>query len=254
MIVMSIKLPLSIALIVLSIEAGAADLVVSAAASLAAALNEAKPVFESMHPDIRVYYNFAASGTLARQIEVGAPADVFISASSQAMDQLQEHHRIIDGSRINLLSNEMVLIAPRGSDEVRFKGFEDLSKAARIAVGDPGFVPAGQYAIQILVHLGLLEKLRPKLVYGQDVRQVLEYVARKEVDAGIVFATDATLLPDKVERIAQAPSGSHKPILYPGAILAGSRNPEQARIFMVFLSSVQGRMLFKNHGFDWALK
>ncbi len=253
MVAMSIRPVLWIVLIVLSFEAGAADLTVSAAASLTAVLNEAKPVFESTHPGIRLYYNFAASGTLARQIDAGAPADIFISASSQSMDQLQAHHRILDGTRINLLSNEMVLIVPKG-EGARLKGFEDLPKAVRIAVGNPGFVPAGQYANQILVHLGLLESLRPKLVYGQDVRQVLEYVVRKEVDAGIVFATDAALLRDKVEPVARAPAGSHQPILYPVAILVGARNPEQARIFLDFLSSVPGRELFEKHGFDWALK
>ncbi len=167
-------------------QAGAADLVVSAAASLTAALNDIKPVFEASHPGTRLFYNFAASGILARQIEGGAPVDVFISAAPQPMDQLQAHGRILDGTRIGLLSNELVLVVPQGA-QGRIKGFEDLSGAARIALGDPGFVPAGQYAQQILRYLGLWESLRPRLIYGQDVRQVLEYVARAEVDAGIVL-------------------------------------------------------------------
>jgi molybdate transport system substrate-binding protein len=229
------------------------DLVVSAAASLAATLNEAKPLFEQKHPGTRLFYNFAASGILARQIEGGAPVDVFISASPQPMDQLQVRRLVLEGTRIGLLSNELVLVVPR-QDQGRIKGFSDLSGAGRIAMGDPGFVPAGQYAMEILRHLGLWESLRPKLIYGQDVRQVLEYVARAEVDAGIVFATDAALMPDRVTRVARAPVGSHQPVLYPAAVMVQSKHPEQARAFLDFLTRPEARALFEKHGFDWALK
>ncbi|MHB8354533.1 MAG: molybdate ABC transporter substrate-binding protein [Burkholderiales bacterium] len=244
---------LGVALFFCAVEAGAVDLVVSAAASLAAALNEIKPAFEATHPDTRLFYNFAASGILARQIEGGAPVDVFISASPQPMDQLQSHRQILDGTRIGLLSNELVLVVPKEAHG-RPRGFADLSSADRIAIGDPGFVPAGQYAVQILRYLGLWESLRSRLIYGQDVRQVLEYVARAEVDAGIVFATDATLLPDKVTRVASAPVGSHQPVLYPAAVMIQTRHPEQARAFLDFLTRPQARALFEKHGFDWALK
>jgi molybdate transport system substrate-binding protein len=235
------------------VKAVAVDLVVSAAASLATPLNEAKPVFEATHPGTHLFYNFAASGILARQIEGGAPVDVFISASPQPMDQLQAHRQVLEGTRIGLLSNELVLVVPKGAQR-RVKGFSDLSSAERIAVGDPGFVPAGQYAMEVLRHLGLWESLRPKLVYGQDVRQVLEYVARTEVDAGIVFATDAALMPDRVALVARAPAGSHQPVLYPAAVMVQSKSPEQARAFLEFLTRPEARALFEKHGFDWALK
>ncbi len=250
---MNTKILLGVVLLFWGIGAVAADLVVSAAASLAATLNEARPVFEATHPGTRLFYNFAASGILARQIEGGAPVDVFISASPQPMDQLQAHRLVREGTRIGLLSNELVLVVPKGA-QGRFKGFSDLSSAERVAMGDPGFVPAGQYAREILRHLGLWESLRPKLIYGQDVRQVLEYVARAEVDAGIVFATDAALMPDKVTLLARAPAGSHQPVLYPASVMAQSKNPEQARAFLEFLTRPEARALFEKHGFDWALK
>ena len=244
---------LGVALFFCAVEAGAVDLVVSAAASLAAALNEIKPAFEATHPDTRLFYNFAASGVLARQIEGGAPVDVFISASPQPMDQLQAHRQILGGTRIGLLSNELVLVVPKAAGG-RLKGFADLPNADRIAIGDPGFVPAGQYAMEILRHLGLWDALRPRLIYGQDARQVLEYVARAEVDAGIVFVTDAVLMPDKVTRVARAPAGSHQAVLYPVAVMTQSKNPEQARAFIDFLTRPEARALFEKHGFDWALK
>ncbi len=237
----------------LAAQAGAVDLVVSAAASLSAALNELKPAFEATHPDTRLFYNFAASGVLARQIEGGAPVDVFISAATQPMDQLQAHRQILNETRIALLSNELVLVVPKGA-RARLKGFADLPSADRIAIGDPGFVPAGQYATQILRYLGLWDSLRSRLIYGQDARQVLEYVAREEVDAGIVFATDAALMPNKVTRVARAPAGSHQGALYPAAVMAQSKNPEQARAFLNFLTRPEARTLFEKHGFEWALK
>ena len=242
-----------VVLFFLGAQAGAVDLVVSAAASLSVALNELKPVFEAAHPGTRLYYNFAASGILARQIEGGAPVDVFISASPQPMDQLQAHRQILGGTRIGLLSNELVLVVPKAAGE-RLKGFADLPSADRIAIGDPGFVPAGQYAMEILRHLGLWDALRPRLIYGQDARQVMEYVARAEVDAGIVFVTDAVLMPDKVTRVARAPAGSHQAVLYPVAVMTQSKNPEQARAFIDFLTHPEARALFEKHGFDWALK
>ena len=250
---MNAKWLVALALFFGGAQAHAVDLVVSAAASLAAALNDIKPAFEAAHPGTRVFYNFAASGALARQIDGGAPVDVFISAAPQPMDQLEAHHLILEGTRIDLLSNDLVLVVPRRS-EGRIKGFGDLPGAGRIAIGDPGFVPAGQYARQTLVSLGLWEVLGPRLVYGQDVRQVLEYVARAEVDAGIVFATDATLLPDRVVRVARAPTGSHQPVRYPAALMAASKNPTQARAFLDFLTHSEARALFEKHGFDWALE
>ena len=244
---------LGLALLFCGVGAQAVDLVVSAAASLAAPLNEARPLFEQGHPGTHLFYNFAASGMLARQIEGGAPADVFISAASWPMDQLQARQMVLEGTRVVLLANELVLVVPR-HDRGRIKGFSDLAGARRVAIGDPGFVPAGQYAMAVLRYLGLWQSLQPRLVYGQDVRQVLDYVARGEVDAGIVFSTDAALLPEKVARVALAPADSHQPVRYPAAVMAHSKNPEQAGAFLDFLTRPEARALFEKHGFEWALK
>ena len=233
-------------------QADAADLVVSAASSLTTVLGELKPGFESRHPGDRLLLNFSASGSLARQIEAGAPADVFISASPKPMDWLQARGLIVADSRRDLLSNSLVLVVPRG--QTLPQGFAGLGAVARVAMGDPGFVPAGQYARQTLVHLKLWASVQPRLVFGQDVRQVLEYVAHGEVDAGLVFATDAALMPGRVTVVAQAPPDSHDPIRYPAAIVAASTQQALARDFLDYLGAPVSRALFEKHGFDWAVK
>lgn len=225
-----------------------ADLVVSAAASLTDALNELKPVFESKHPDVKVLCNYGASGSLARQIEGGAPADVFVSASSKQMDRLGSMHLLLAGTRLDLLANEIALVVPKNS-RLGLKGFSDLSRTKRIAMGDPGFVPAGQYASQTLSKLDLMNALSSKMVYGEDVRQVLEYVARGEVDAGIVFVTDAGILQGAVEIVAKAPKDTHKPVVYPAAVMKNSGHPEIAKAFIAFLHGPEGRKVFQRYGF-----
>lgn len=226
-----------------------ADLVVSGAASLTDAMNELKAGFEKNHPTDRVLCNYGASGTLARQIEGGAPVDVFISASSKQMDRLQSGNRIVPGTRIDLLRNDIALIVPKDS-RLELKGFPELLKARRIAIGDPSFVPAGQYARQILKKMMLWDSLASRMVYGEDVRQVLEYVARDEVDAGIVFVTDAEIVPGKVEIAAMAPKDTHKPVIYPAAIMKGGSNHGLAREFLTYISGPEGRKVFKKFGFD----
>ena len=226
-----------------------ADLVVSAAASLTNAMNELKPLFEAKHPGYKVLCNYGASGSLARQVEGGAPADIFVSASSKQMDRLASKGLVQPGSRIDLLGNEIALIVPKGS-KLGLKGFSDLPRAKRISIGDPGFVPAGRYARQTLQKLGLMDALSSKMVYGEDVRQVLEYVARGEVDAGIVFVTDAEILPGAVEIVAKAPKGSHSPIVYPAAIMKDSTHREIAKAFVAFLSGPDGKRLFGKYGFS----
>ena len=233
--------------------AHSAELVASAAASLTDAMNELKTSFEKNHPGNKVLCNYGASGTLARQIEGGAPTDVFVSASAKQMDRLQSEKLILPGTRFDLLENDIVLIVPKDS-KLGLKDFPDLPKAKRIAIGDPGFVPAGQYAKQILTKLGLMGGLASKMVYGEDVRQVLEYVARGEVDAGIVFFTDAAILPGKVKIAARAPEDSHKPVVYPAAVLKGGEQHELARQFLRFVSGPEGRKVFTKYGFQMVNK
>ncbi len=228
--------------------AHSADLVVSAAASLTDAMNELKTDFEKHHPGDRVLCNYGASGSLARQIEGGAPVDVFVSASDGQMDRLQSANLVVADTRFDLLKNDIALVAPVDS-RLGLKGFSDLVRARRISIGDPSFVPAGQYASEILKKAGLWEELAPRMVYGEDVRQVLEYVARGEVDAGIVFVTDAAMLPAKVKIVAKAPEDSHKPIVYPAAVLTRGDHHELGKQFLEFISGPEGRKVFTKYGF-----
>jgi molybdate transport system substrate-binding protein len=226
----------------------AAELMVSAASSLTDALNVLKEVYQSRHPDETIFFNLGASGPLEKQIEEGAPVDLFISASGKEMDALQQKKRIRDDSRCNLLSNEIVLIVPKAST-ASIRGFSDLARVPRLVMGDPGFVPAGRDAKEILKFQGLSGLPEDRMVYGENVRQVLEYVARGDVDAGLVFSTDALIMKDRVRVIAVAPNGSHEPILYPVAILKQSTHPQAAREFMDFLAGPEGREAFSRFGF-----
>ncbi|WP_434782947.1 molybdate ABC transporter substrate-binding protein [Ferrovum myxofaciens] len=229
-------------------QAEAAELVVSAASSLTDSLNVLKGIYQSRHPSETILFNFGASGSLEKQIEESAPVDMFISASMKEMDALQRKQLIL-GEPHNLLSNEIVLIVPR-SNQASIQEFSDLSKVHRLAIGDPGFVPAGQYAKEILKFQGLYDLLENRLVYGENVRQVLEYVARGDVDAGLVFSTDALTMKDRVRIVMSAPKGSHESIFYPAAILKFSTHPQATREFMDFISGPEGKEVFSRFGFQ----
>ena len=231
-------------------KALAGELIISAAASLSDALGEIGKAFKSKHPLDRLFFNWGASGTLMRQIEQGAPADLFISASPYEMNELELKNLIVNQTRRDLLKNEVVLIIPAGSGR-SFKSFRDLNDPSikRIAVGDPEFVPCGRYTRQILVHLGLWESLKPRMIFGADVRQVLEYVLRGEVDAGVVFATDAAMGNGEVKVAAMAPENTHEPVVYPAAVIKGTKNPKLAEEWMDFMAGPEGTALFKKYHF-----
>ena len=201
---------------------GAQELTVSAAASLTNAFPEIGKRFEQLHPGAKVIFNFAASGALLQQIAQGAPVDVFASADQKTMDQAQEKGLIVPASRKNFVSNTLVLIVPQDS-KLALTGPKDLllPKVKRVAVGNPDSVPAGRYAKKALTKAGLWQALQPKLIPGESVRQVLDYVSRGEVDAGLVYATDAAIAKGKVKTVAQVQG--HQPIVYPAALVAASR-------------------------------
>ena len=224
------------------------DITVSAAVSLKDALDEAAALYRSQKPGTVVHFNLGGSGTLRRQIEEGAPVDIFISAASEEMDKLESQNLLLLGTRKNLARNRVVLIVPAG--EVGIKSFQDLAKleVRHIAMGEPQTVPAGMYAREILTHLSLYDQLKPKFVLTKDVRQVLTYVATGNVDAGIVYATDARMS-SKVKVVADAPEGSHSPVIYPVAIIKASRNPAGAKEFEAFLQGAQARAVFEKYGF-----
>lgn len=225
-------------------------LTLSIAASLQDAMTEVEAAYQQGHGAVDFRNNFGSSGTLAREIEQGAPVDMLISAGPKPVDQLEAEGLLVTGTRANLLGNSLVLIAPTDS---RMQGFDDLKgKAVRlIAIGDPASVPAGQYGKQTLDSLHVYEQVKGKLVLGKDVRQVLTYVETGNADAGLVYATDAEIS-KKVRVIATAPDGAHDPILYPMAEMKATRNDATAKAFMAFLCGPEARAIFVKHGFTMA--
>ena len=223
-------------------------LTISAAISLKAPLQAIGESYERSHPDQRVVCNFGASGTLQRQIEQGAPVDIFISAGEAQMDALEKGDLLVPGSRRDLLANQLVLIVPARQEGV--KDFADLTKKTvkSIAVGDPQVVPAGAYAKETLQHLNLLPKILNKLVYAQDVRQVLAYVETGNADAGLVYVTDARIS-KAVRVVATAPDDSHLRILYPISLLKGSKSPQAAHALLDAIESDQSANEFRRYGF-----
>jgi molybdate transport system substrate-binding protein len=227
-------------------------LLVAAAASLQDALKEVTPGFEKANPGIKVTYNFAASGPLQQQIEQGAPVDLFISAATRPMDSLQQKNLLLANSRRNLLTNRLALVVPRNST-LAITSFKDLvnPKVKKIAVGEPRSVPVGQYAEEVFKNLGILAQLRPKFVLGNSVRNVLSAVESGNVDAGIVYVTDAKVN-EQVKQVAIASDKLHSPIVYPMAIMAASRHQSAARSYAQFIGGRDARAVFQKYGFGIA--
>ncbi len=227
------------------------QLTVSAAASVQNAMQDVQAAYQAAEPDVTITYNFGSSGSLAQQIAQGAPVDIFLSASKQWMDNLEEQEQILDGSRQDLMLNTLVLIRPR--DKTEITDFSDFGtdKVSKLAMGEPESVPAGQYAQEVLTSMNMFEALQPKLVFGKDVRQVLSYVETGNVDAGLVYATDAKLS-EQVQVVATAPVDSHSPIVYPIGVVADSENAKAAQDFVDFLSSDPATTIFEAYGFTMA--
>lgn len=225
-------------------------LTLSVAASLQDAMAEVESAYTANHPDVEFRNNFGSSGTLAREIEQGAPVDVLISAGSKPVDQLEHEGYLISGTRRNVLRNALVLIVPVGSHLAGFDGLRDPA-VKLIALGDPASVPAGQYGRQTLETLRLYEAVRARLVLGKDVRQVLAYVETGNADAGLVYATDAKISA-KVRVAAVAPESAHDPIVYPAAGVTGSHAEPNAREFLAFLGSPAAQAIFLRYGFTMA--
>jgi len=223
-------------------------LLVSAAASLKEVLEEIKPLYQQSKPNTNVNYNFGASGALQQQIEQGAPADIFISAAKKQVDALEEKGLLLAGTRAIIAKNRLVLIVPK--DVVGVTSFFNLkdAKIKKIAIGEPRSVPAGQYAEQVLQKLGILSDVKSKLVYTNNVRQVLASVESGNADAGLVYATDAKIS-NKVKVVVAADEKYHSAIIYPVAVLKSSKNANAAKEYVQFLSSSQAKAVFKKYGF-----
>ncbi|NDJ22233.1 molybdate ABC transporter substrate-binding protein [Nostoc sp. B(2019)] len=224
------------------------SILVSAAASMKDALEEIKPVYQQSKPNVNISYNFGASGALQQQIEQGAPVDIFISAAKKQMDALEEKGLLVAGTRANLANNRLVLIVP--NDVIGITSFYNLTdtKINKIAIGEPRSVPAGQYAEQVLKKLGIFEKVKPKFIFVNNVRQVLAAVESGNAQAGLVYATDATIS-NKVKVVIAADDKYHSPIVYPMAVLKSSKNVDAAKEFVQFLSSSQAKIVLKKYGF-----
>lgn len=224
-------------------------IMIAAAASLENAyVDELIPMFEGKYDYITVEGTYDSSGKLQTQIESGLEADVFMSAATKQMNALKDEDMIEADSIVNLLENKLVLIVPKGTD-TDITGFEDITKADMIAIGDPDSVPAGQYAREAFTSIGNWDEVSSKASLGTNVTEVLRWVEESSADAGIVYATDAASS-DKVDVIAEAPKGSlKKPVIYPAGILSGTKNPEEAKLFMEFLQSDEALSVFEKYGF-----
>ena len=224
------------------------EILISAAASLTNCIQELSDMYTAENPQVKITSNFGSSGALQQQIEQGAPADIFFSAGIKQMDALKEKGMMLDSSVKNILENKVVLITPKGAPVV--DSFEALAgeDVKKIGVGEPKSVPVGQYTEQIFQNLGLTDKLASKLIFAKDVREVLSWVETGNVDAGIVYETDAKI-GKNVEICASAPEGSHKKVIYPVGVVKESKQVEEAQKFVDFFFSDAAKEVFARYGF-----
>jgi molybdate transport system substrate-binding protein len=235
-------------------------LLVGAAASLQTALQEITPLYERLlaqtasrsAANLKVNYNFGSSGSLQQQIEQGAPIDVFISAASKQMNMLQQQSLLVPKTQKNLLTNQLVLVTPKTAT-LKLTDFRQLVKPEiqRIAIGEPRSVPAGQYATEVFKNSGILDRVKSKLVLGNNVKSVLASVETGDADAGIVYISDAQNS-NRVMISAIADERLHAPIVYPIAILKSSKVVASAKKYVEFLQTKPAQIVFKKYGFGIA--
>lgn len=226
------------------------ELTLSVAVSMKEAVEQVGRLFTTAHPGVTLRYNFAASGELQKQIEAGAPVDVFVSAAARQMDELEARRLIAPASRRMFARNVLVAIAPTAAalDLSTPSALTD-ARVTRIAIGHPKSVPVGQYTEESLRALGLWDRVRGKLVYAENARQVLDYVNRGEVDAGFVYATDAALRAGRVKEVFRPAQDTYGPVIYPAAVVASSRQPALARAFIALLAGPEGQAVLRRLGF-----
>ncbi|MCB2293335.1 molybdate ABC transporter substrate-binding protein [Clostridium algoriphilum] len=230
-------------------------LTISAAASLTEAMGEIKTLYSKEKPNVTINYNFGSSGTLQQQIEQGASADLFFSAATKQMNALQKKGLLIDSTMVSLLGNSVVLIT-KSDSTLAISDFKDLnnSKIKKIALGEPKTVPVGQYSEEILTSLKILEKVKTKAVYGKDVKEVLSWVESGDADAGIVYGTDAKTS-KKVKVLVTAGKELYKkPVVYPVAVIKASKNVDDTKAFLKYLSSDKAKAVFASYGFSFLVK
>ncbi|QDR79640.1 molybdate ABC transporter substrate-binding protein [Sporomusa termitida] len=225
------------------------ELNISAAVSLKDTLAEIQKNYQAKNPHVKLVFNLGASGALQKQIEQGAPADIFISAAPKQMNELEEKNLINKATRKNLVENKLVVVVPKET-KLSITKYEDLTQngVQKIALGETATVPAGQYAREVLLKLNLWDQLQDRVVFAKDVRTVLAYTETGNVEAGIVYKTDA-VASDKVKVAAVAPEGSHQPIVYPIAVTTGTQQQQAAEAFSEYLFSTESKAIFEKNGF-----
>lgn len=226
----------------------AADITVSAATSLKDAFTDIARAYEKQYPQDRIKLNTAASGVLLRQLEQGAPVDIFASADQATMDKAAQKQLIQPQTRRNFVRNSLVLVTPSNS-RIQLTKLADLQQHSikKIAIGKPESVPAGKYAQAALQRAKLYDTLKSKYVYTQNVRQALDYVIRTEADAGFVYRTDAQLKQSGLNIVAQIPTSG---VIYPIAISQNSQHRAEAKRFTDFVLSPQGQQILQRYGFQ----
>ena len=224
-----------------------AEIVVSAAASLTDAFRDIGRTFEAAHAGTTVTFNFAATDVLLAQIRKGAPADVFAAADEASMNRAERDGLLSNASRRDFAANRLVLIVPSGAAGVAKLDELAQPRFGRIAIGSPQTVPAGRYAKGALDWAELWNKVEAKCVFALNVRQVLDYVARGEADAGFVYATDAAIMPGKVKIALDVQTVT--PVRYPAAVVRTSRLPAEARAFVESLTAAPARKILATYGF-----
>lgn len=227
------------------------ELIVSAAASLKDAMDEIQRTYKQERPEVTLRFNFGSSGALQQQISQGAPVDVYVSAAEDTFTKLVQDGIIAEEDGVDLLGNALVLVVPKDSTAVT--GFADLGKEEvdKISIGMPESVPAGKYAKESLEKLGIWQDVEAKMVYAKDVRQVLSYVETGNVDAGIVYKTDA-IASEQVSIVATADPATHSPVIYPVGVIKQSAHYEAAKDLYHYLQSDAAIQVFEKYGFTAA--
>jgi len=248
------RLTAAFALVVLLASAGPADaqeLTLSVAISMKEAIEEVGRTFTQSRPGVVLRYNLGASGDLSKQIEAGAPVDIFVSAAARQMDELEARGLLVPGSRRLFARNVLVAIQPADStfDLARPTDLLD-ARVKRIVIGNPKTVPVGQYTEESLRALGLWARLADKLVFAENVRQALDYVARGEVDAGFVYATDVKVRSERVKEAFRPAEDTYRPVVYPVAVVKDSKYKALAQAFVDLLLSAPGRAILMRFGFQ----
>lgn len=231
------------------VEGGeAVPLTISAAVSLTDALEEIQGLYEEEN-NVELTFNLAGSGTLAQQIQQGAPVDLFISANQDWMDTLEEEDILLDGTRIDITGNKLVLITGESSN-LSYQSFDEISAedVTQIAIGNPESVPAGQYTEEVLHSLDMWDELEDLLILAKDVRQVLTYVETGNTDIGFVYESDAKSS-DKIKVLATADEGLTEPIIYPAAVLSDTEHEQAAKDFLIYLETDEAQDILATHGF-----